>query len=286
MLKWPERAKAAIRKLFEPLQDIDVYVEDSNDEAFYRALLNYATNGQIKIARVFSLGGRRAVIDAAAAHDQNLRRALFIVDGDLPWVSGESAPVIVGLHRHDAYCVENLLLCEKALSSIVSQEILVTEDQAAERLAFSQWQQQITQPLVELFAAFATVYQFSPSVPTVSQGVGVMCVKRRGQKIHELDPEKVRKARDHALAAAAATSTLADVSARYAQVHSRIAALPNSLHAVSGKDFLLPLLDFHLQSIGCRVKRKSLRIRLACAGEAARFSPLAASLSAAAGGFK
>ena len=110
MLKWPERAKAAIRKLFEPLQDLDVYVEDANDEGFYRCLLNHATDGKVRVARVFALGGRNAVLSAAAAHDQRTRRAVFIVDGDLPWVKGESIPEVDGLHRHEAYCIENLLI--------------------------------------------------------------------------------------------------------------------------------------------------------------------------------
>lgn len=102
MIKWPERAIGAIRNLFEPLQDIDVYVEDTNDEAFYRALLNAATN-EITVKRVFALNGRKNVIDAATAYDQKTRPALFIIDGDLPWVKGEPSPKIVGLHCHDAY---------------------------------------------------------------------------------------------------------------------------------------------------------------------------------------
>lgn len=98
MIKWPERAKAAIRKLFEPLQDVDVYIEDTNDEVFYRTLLNNVTNGQIKIARVFSLGGKTPVVNKARGHDHSARRALFIIDGDLDWVRGDSPQNIRGLH--------------------------------------------------------------------------------------------------------------------------------------------------------------------------------------------
>ena len=111
VFRWPKRARAAIRKLFEPLQPIDVYVEDTNDEVFYRALLNRVLDGRVHIARVFGLGGRQAVVEAAANHDHFERRALFIVDGDLEWVRGLPAPKIPYLHRHEAYCIENLLFC-------------------------------------------------------------------------------------------------------------------------------------------------------------------------------
>lgn len=282
MIKWPERAKAAIRKLFEPLQDIDVYVEDTNDEAFYRCLLEQATQGKVQIARVFSLGGRPAVVEAAKNHDQKSRRALFIIDGDLPWVGGTPPPNIVGLHQHDAYCVENLLLCEKAITTLLSQETGKTELAAKEELSFQQWLGAIRAPLSELFAAFATLHEFDPQIKTVSQGVGVMCIKRRANKVTELDAQKVKSAQDNAIRSAKAASSPAKASQKYDSILLRIRALPESLLAVSGKDFLLPLLDFHLQSFGCRIKRRSLRMRLASAGDPTRFARLAAALEATA----
>jgi Protein of unknown function (DUF4435) len=108
MLKWPSRARIAIRKLFQPLQDIDVYVEDENDEVFYRALLKRVGANEIRVARVFGLGGRSAVIEAARAYQDPQRRALFLIDGDLDWVRGVALQGPAHLHRHEAYCVENL----------------------------------------------------------------------------------------------------------------------------------------------------------------------------------
>lgn len=285
MLKWPDRARTAIRKLFEPLQDIDVYVEDIHDEAFYRCLLNHATNDEIKVARVFSLGGRQPVIDAARNHDQAARRALFIIDGDLSWVKGEPVPAIVGLHCHDAYCIENLIVCEKALSLLLSQELAVTEEDAIVSLAFDNWIKSVESHLLELFSAFATVHTYDPTVKTVAQGVGVMCVKRRTSGVTELDPNKVQQAKELALKAAEKVTNAAIISATYNRILSRLKTLPHPLHAVSGKDFLVPLIDFHLHALGCRVKRKSLRIRLASAGDITRFSPLANALTQTARGY-
>lgn len=285
MLRWPSRARTALRKLFEPLQDIDVYVEDTNDEAFYRCLLNSASGGRVSVARVFGLGGRQAVLATATVHDHKTRRALFIIDGDLPWVRGEGPPNIVGLHQHNAYCVENLLICEEALSQLLAQEIAVTEADAATALDFHNWRNTLLSPLAELFAAFATVNEVDPTVPTVSKGAGVLCSTKKKAGAPTLDLAKVRKARDHALQSAEAVLGTKPVATRYTEILQRILAKSDPLLAVSGKDYVIPLIDFHLQSLGCRIKRKSLRIRLASAGQRARFSALAESLLHAARGY-
>jgi len=70
----------------------------------------------------------------------------------------------------------------------------------------------------------------------------------------------------------------------YETILERIRGLPVPLRAVSGKDFVLPLVDFQLQSLGCRVKRRSLRVRLATAANPTLFAALADALHQAATG--
>lgn len=272
MIKWPERAKAAIKKLFEPLQDIDVYVEDSNDEVFYTTLLKRVSEGRIQIARVFSLQGRESVIKAAMKHDHSIRKALFIIDGDLEWVLGFSPPNIVGLHRHDAYCIENLLLCEKALTQILSEDIVITEDEAAKKLNFNNWLNSIQDPLLELFSAFATAKIFIPNQKTVSSRVGNMCSQQNAQTV--LDTSKVSQAKENVLTAAEVKGNRYEVDLTYRKTLTRLKQLPFPLHAVSGKDYLFPLLHFLMTSLGCKISTKSLRIRLAKNGDILRFSGL------------
>jgi hypothetical protein len=256
-------------------------VEDVNDEAFYRTLLNQISQGKIKIARVFALGGRDKVIQAAIDHDFSKRKALFVIDGDLDWVRGIQPPQIVGLHRHDAYCIENLLICEKALAKILSQEVVCTEDDAIQMLDLKAWAQSIKNPLIELFSAFATVHEIAHEIPTVSQGVGNLCTAQIRPRVTTLDAKKVELARDAALAAVEAKSDKLKVQTTYKKYLTRIHSLKFPLNAVSGKDFLLPLLDFFLQAHGCRIKRKSLRMRMATAGEIERFSRLSEAMRVA-----
>lgn len=284
MLKWPRKARIGLRKLFEETQDIDVYVEDENDEAFYRSLFRFATDDEIRITRVFSLNGRFNVISAASNHDFKKRRALFIVDGDLPFVKGEAGEFEKGVHVHNAYCVENLLLCELALTTLVAQENAIIDDDAARRLKYDEWRDTVHSPLVELFAAFATCHDFAPSVPTVSRGIGTVVTMDSKTKITKLDVKKVADLKASVLDAAAILSSQAVVLERYDQRLRIIRAMDNSINAVSGKDFLLPLIGFHLNGLGCKIQRKTLRIRLASAGGRERFSALAAALKDAANG--
>lgn len=109
MLKWPTRALDAIQKLFEPLQDVDVFVEDADDEVFYSHLLRRITVAEARVVRVFAKNGREAVIDAARHHRPSGRAVLYLIDGDLEWVLGKAAPSVARLFRLPAYCIENLL---------------------------------------------------------------------------------------------------------------------------------------------------------------------------------
>lgn len=270
MLKWPDRAKPAIRSLFASLQDVEVYVEDTNDEVFYRALLQRATGKHVRIARVFGLGGREAVINAATKYDHASKPALFIIDGDLDWVRGTPPPISARwFHRHSAYCVENILICPLSIASLVSEELVLSFEDAEKRIGFEAWVNSIEKPLSDLFSAYATANEFCPHLTTVSTGVGVMCTPNRSKTPPVLDPIKVDTEKQQLLASVENIVAKPSILEYCNNVQMRISNLPFPLDAVSGKDFLLPLLHFHLQSLGIRIKKDSLRLRLAkmCAQE-------------------
>ena len=272
MIKWPTRAKAAIRSLFIPLQDIEVYVEDENDEVFYRALLKRVVEPNIKVARVLSLGNRDAVIAAATHHDYTAKPALFIIDGDLEWVRNLPKPAAKGLHRHNAYCVENLLICSRAVTSLLAQDAVLSEDAAAESLNFVDWQKSFDEPLTDLFAAYATAQEFCPQLKTVSIGVGVMCTQSKKGKKSTLATAKVNQHIAHTLAEVEKIVGKPRTTAYFKKTQERIRALPFPIDAISGKDFIFPLLGFHLKSLGSSVNRRSLKVRLAamCADDRLR----------------
>ena len=193
-------------------------------------------------------------------------------------------PNLVGLHQHDAYCVENLLLCETAITTILAQEMVITDTKAREQLGFSEWCRSIVEPMTDLFAAYATVNEFDPTIPTVGNPVGNLCTHSTSPPITRLDVAKVNAACNRAIGSAQAVAAPDVVTARHSTIRARISALADPLKAVSGKDYLLPLLSFHLNSFGCRIKKRTLRVRLADTGDRARFQRLSESLVLAARG--
>lgn len=275
MIKWPKRALGAVVKLFEPLQDIDVYVEDANDEVFYTHLLKRVAQNKVRIARVFSCGCRQAVIDNANSYDTTKRPALFIVDGDFEWVLGEPPPSSKApLYRLNAYCIENLIVCETAFLNLVMEEAVLSEEDAQKKLNFQSLINTIKAPLIDLFSAFATSHKHCPSKATVSKGVGRLCSKSVSSSLHKLDTEKVKQEQITVISDVAKVIGESESLEYHKKVVARAESLSFPLDIVSGKDFLLPLLDFHLHSLDVKVKRKPLRLKLALHCKLDRFLPL------------
>lgn len=277
MLKWPDRAWRGLVKLFEPLQDIDIYVEDSRDETFYTELLKRVANGEVRIARVFAPpkgeGGRSTVLDVARAHDHTQRRALFLIDGDLPFTRGEPLPESVrNLYRLEAYCIENFLICREAAVRVLMEEAVLTREAAEARFNFEAWVETIKNPLINLFSCFGLLNATVPSYATVSAGVGIYC--HQVGKQTQLSPEKVERAIEQMRTIAAEALAGEVFDERMRQIRDRAHNLSNPLLVVSGKDFLLPLLMFRLQSLGCQLRADRFRYRLALHCEIAKLSEL------------
>jgi hypothetical protein len=89
-----------------------------------------------------------------------------------------------------------------------------------------------------------------------------------------LDPAKVATNAQTALTETGKQVGKRKTQQRFAEIKKRIDALPFPLDAVSGKDFLLPLLNFHLQSLGSHTTRKSIRVRLAGMCDEAKLTDL------------
>jgi hypothetical protein len=283
-LIWPTRAFGAIRKMFEPLQDVDIYVEDKGDETFYKNLLTRVLGEEVKVAKVFARSGRNNVISSLLEHDHSARRALFIVDGDLEFVRSLPKPNdSVALHRLDAYCIENLLMCQQAVLKILMEEIDADYESAKEKISFPEWLSAIESSLTGLFAAFAVLNIIDPTKITVSMGVGPLC-EQNGRHTF-LSGVKVQSKIDEILGLACQKEKKECVDVLYVDILTSIHAREYPHRSVSGKDFLLPLLQFKLHSLNCKVSTRALRRRLALSCDVSAFGKLKAdALHVAAGG--
>jgi Protein of unknown function (DUF4435) len=283
MLKWPERARLSLAYLFRPLQEVDVYVEDINDEVFYSELINTIAPKGLRVARVFAVGNRSAVIEEARTHEFSERRALFLIDGDFEWVRDEPPPSQKGIFRLEAYCIENLLLHERPVVQVFIEEALKDEAAASMIVGYDKWIEGVSKVLSPLFISFAIANKVVPDQATVGLGVGNLMTQRGRRKLPEIDPKKVRaldaKINKQIEDAVGATKS----KELRAALEARIGVLTETSRIVSGKDFLLPLLLIHLSKCGnIKFRRDSFRIRLARHCDRLRFSDLSLALERAA----
>jgi hypothetical protein len=261
---WSRKTRDAIAYLFRPLQDLDIYVEDTNDTVFYTELFRRIAPQGLTVARVFEAGGRTEVIAKARKHDFSARRALFLIDGDFEWVRGEPAPFPHRVYRLDAYCIENLLLHEDAAARVLIEEEVLSEEDAKAGLRFGEWMEDVTRNLLDLIIWFATLNAANASEATVGLGVGSVLTPSKKGIPPQLDTSKVANLLADTQARAAAAIGASKANELSESVRRRIESLPLPADVISGKDFLLPLFEYHLWGrMNRKTLRKSLRIRLA-----------------------
>lgn len=115
---------------------VDVFVEDSYDEEFYKVIINriFEKTGY-KINKLIPLGGKTNVIDACKS-DQLKReiKRVYIVDGDLDILNETNENGLKHLFVLDKYCVENYLIQENPLIEIVHDNILMDKEQIKKSL--------------------------------------------------------------------------------------------------------------------------------------------------------
>ncbi|MES2859474.1 MAG: DUF4435 domain-containing protein [Pseudomonadota bacterium] len=279
MLRWPVEAGRAIARLFSPLQDIDIFIEDQGDEVFYSHLFSVASSPPQRICRVVALGGRGEV-EAACRTYAGARKALFLIDGDLAWVRGDPAPNIDRLYRLQCYCIENAIIIQRAVEALVSEDCICAGQDAEQRLQFNDWKREVD-GLVDLFVRYAVLNALAPEIPTVHRiPIGNLLVA--GQP-PSLCPTKLSAA-----IAVAETEIVGQVGTAQAleeigRVEGRVSLLSERLAIVSGKDFLLPLLLFRVKGvIGMPIRKDVMRFRLAKQCQREDLGELIAALSAAA----
>lgn len=262
--RFPERALLSKAVLYRPLQDIDIYVEDESAEVFYTELLKRLVGDDARIATVIPLRGRRNVVRIAQEYSAS-RPALFLIDGDLPWVAGLSLPSASRLYVHPCYCVENYLFCERAMIQIVVENSgNLTEEVAQEELDWNTLRERLTNLFVPLFVEFATAFSLCPEIKTVSRGIGSVLRSARSGSPPTIDTDKVTSVQEEVRTAVLEQVDRTTYNRTRVAIGARIEMIDDPLDVVSGKDFLVRVQMFEANRVGGqKVKRRSFVFRLA-----------------------
>ena len=240
----------------------------------------------VRIERVFPLAGRPSVISKCAGHDFDSRRALFIVDGDFPFVRGDEERLPPGLVRIPAYCIENLLICPCAAVEILFEGSgKRSRDELEAALGWETWIEEAATPFVDLFVWFAVSNLVDPTAPTVAEGLGRFLTQAKKKAPQNVDLVKIAAECAEVRRRLVAAAGKDVVQSAEQGVRERIALLKRPYDVVSGKDFLLPVLHLHLKCVGkINITRNSLRLRLARHCHTGSWRPLAEALHATSAG--
>lgn len=116
-------AKHAISTLFQEKNDIDIYIEDTafGYEKLFTLLLSRVFEGEYRVNKIFPLGSRDQVIKKCQNESSN-RPYLYIVDGDLFLLIGDTIKTKKGLYRLPFYCIENILCDGNAITEVLDEE--------------------------------------------------------------------------------------------------------------------------------------------------------------------
>jgi hypothetical protein len=112
-------AKHNLGILFDQFNDVNFYVEDQYKENFYLQIFRKLFP-LITIDRIFGLGGKRKVLDAAKLTSDS-KKDVYILDQDFDHILNEKENINNTFYL-DRYCIENYLAEQIAIQRIVKDE--------------------------------------------------------------------------------------------------------------------------------------------------------------------
>lgn len=263
MLKFGYSALKAMPKLFSYRNDVDIFTEDKvADKEFYRALFNNLFNSKIKVNDITPLGCKTNVLKAYDSQDSSsLRRKIFIVDGDLDLILGTNRKSCKNLVVLDSYCIENYLIEEKgALELIYLSNGSLTKEHIKDKLNFDRWLDYNSTCLVELFFNFAILRKYGggPKIKAANEFLTQLNKQTILDKSKVLEYSREIK---NEIILLLTSKGVNDPEKEYFSEYNKFVLKWKTdrttlLKVVSGKDYLIPLLQFRINH--CIDKGKAL----------------------------
>ncbi|NVO31486.1 DUF4435 domain-containing protein [Hymenobacter lapidiphilus] len=266
MLRYKSSIIPTISLFFKSQNDVDIFIEDSNNEEFYKTLFHRLLNNK-RIRKIISCKCKTELIKACE-NDQidRKRKRIYVTDGDLDLIFDNNRKDLKHLHVLKRYCIENYLLDEEGIIETLYDNIILKKEDIKTQLLFENWLKSITNPLLELFFHYSITHEHKMGIKTVSTTVGSLCKQYRGITVldNQKIEDKIREIREEII------NTIGDDAYNESIYAKRQKWPPNIMSLitiVSAKDYILPLLTFRFKKIKGKetynLKWESLRIRLA-----------------------
>ncbi|NIK40837.1 hypothetical protein FHY12_003162 [Xanthomonas arboricola] len=186
--------KFAKHKFFTKYNDIDVFIEDTaiGSKKIFTEILRRLIDGGISINCVFPIGPKAAVVKKCQ-YDQGFRdrKAIYIIDGDYDVALSRPAPTLKRIYRLKRYCIENYLLDDSAIASVINDSELDKDFQSiVNDLDMISWRRNVTPHLNEVARALvAASIKTCDRLPTVK-----IDLREIQAEVHDkIDPIKAKE---------------------------------------------------------------------------------------------
>lgn len=232
---------AALDIFYDEFNDVHFFVEDEDQENLYEIILRRMFP-ELKIARIFPLGGKQAVLDHVPRIDTGgtKPRSIYLVDKDFDDLLGAKVqkPMLFYLER---YCIENYFTEPDAILEVVVESApRLKRAEIAADLDLPSKLVEFIESLRPLFQLFYCVQRFALGLKNCSLPAEKFCNARRRW---DVDLAALADYKAKVTLAALNTSNAAALADPF--LHPEVAALTQmDPHAViSGKH--LCTLTFH-----------------------------------------
>ncbi len=242
--------------------DIIIYTEDNlADKEFYKMLLGRLVDKTCQINDIHPLGPKSTVIQLCQEDNDYSKRKLYIVDADLDLITDSNTNDISRLFVLDSYCIENYLIDEDGIIEIIWEYTGKDKNQIKAALTFNNWLSEIKSCLIHLFLVFSIQRdlligesdEFKKKYAPVLQNAyffldkkkkfDVLCVDRVNSHILHVT-EKIKEA----LVEKGVIDTDEEYHRLLVRKNEKWSDTNETLlRIVSGKSYLIPLLEKRLQ---------------------------------------
>ena len=247
-------ARSAISVLFQEINEIDIYTEDTAKgyEKLFTNLFSRVFSGKYKVGKVFPLGGRGPVIEQYNNESNSERPYLYVVDGDLNLLAGDTIENKEGLYRLPFYCIENIFCDIDSIIKIINEEEPVLRfHQLESKFDYSTWERKHKDKLFELFIEYAIARELKPDLQTVHHGCHRLLADHKPNKHKGCVSDDLINGRiDEVRTAVIGATSLGQYDAIKQDILDNFTNSSfDKFDVISGKDYLFPLLRMRAQAV-------------------------------------
>ena len=265
MLRYSQKAIPALVRLYQRFNDITIFVEDATYTNMYRSYFGIMLDGKANIRKVLPLEGKNNVIEACkSGRYSKYEPAIYLIDGDIDLLMGNTIEYHKNLYRLELYCAENLLVSEKSIIEVAydsSPDLQKIE--IKKKLRYENWLCKIEKQMLPLYLTFAANHYFEAGATTTGLSMHSLCDGKKPDR--SLCSLKIRQKIESLELEILKVTSRNKLNLYRRGLKKRIASEgPNVSKYFSGKTSLLPLLYVHLKNtFEFPDSKSSLKLRLA-----------------------